>query len=237
MLVPVIAPGLAEQTKETAVYLMQIMSPLVLFSGLLALSTAMINTYRHFIYPAFAALLYNICIIGSILFLTNYLSITALALGVVVGTIIQLLAQSTVLTKKLKLYTFSFDLNHPGVKKAALLIVPIIIGSAAGQLNLIVDRILASGLIEGSIAALHFATRVMQLPLGIFAAAVGVALYPTLSQQVAKGELNNLRATLSLGLRITWFIIIPVSVGMIVLHEPIIRLLFERGALTQLLPS
>ncbi len=109
-----------------------------------------------------------------------------------------------------------------------MLIVPIIIGSAAGQLNLIVDRILASGLIEGSIAALHFATRVMQLPLGIFAA--GVALYPTLSQQVAKGELNNLRATLSLGLRITWFIIIPISVGMIVMHEPIIRLLFERGA-------
>lgn len=233
ILVPVIAPGLADQTKEIAIHLMKIMSPLVISSGLIGLTTAIINSYQHFVLPAFAGLLYNICIISSVLLLANRFGITGLALGTVIGSLFHLLAQSTVFIKEKRYYVPSIDLNHPGVKKTVQLIVPFLIGSAAGQLNLMVDRILASGLTEGSISALNFSSRVMNLPLGIFGAAVGTAIFPTLSQQIARGKLNSLRETFSWGLRTVWFVTIPASVGLIVLREPLIRLLFERGAFDQ----
>ncbi len=230
VIVRLLGPGLAEETREMAIHLAKVMSPAIIFMGLIGLSTAILNSYKHFTFPAFAGLLYNIGIIGGALFLGGRFGITGLAIGVVIGALGHLLVQSIILVKKKGYYTPSLNLNHPGVKKIAWLFLPFLVGSAAGQLNLMVDRILASGLVEGSISALNFGTHVMELPLGIFGVAIGVAVYPTLSQQVAEGRLDQLRNTFSQGIRVLWFVIIPASVGLIVLREPIIRLLFERGA-------
>ena len=229
VIVRLLGPGLAEETRKMAIYLARVMSPAIIFMGLIGLSTAILNSYKHFTFPAFAGLFYNMGIIGGILLLSGRLGITGLAIGVVIGGLGHLLIQSVILVKKKGYYTLSLHLNHPGVKKIAWLLLPFLIGSAAGQLNLMVDRILASGLAEGSIAALNFGVRVMQLPLGIFGVAIGVAVYPTLSQQAAEGRLDQLRKTFSEGIRMLWFIVVPAAVGLIVLREPIIRLLFERG--------
>ena len=128
--------------------------------GLIGLSTAILNSYKHFTFPAFAGLLYNVGIIGGALFLAGRFGITGLAIGVVIGALGHLLVQSIILVKKRGYYTPALHLNHPGVKKIAWLLLPFLVGSAAGQLNLMVDRILASGLVEGSIAALNFGVRV-----------------------------------------------------------------------------
>jgi len=230
VLIPMLGPGLAKGTQQMAVHLTRVMSPAIILMGLVGLSTALLNSYKHFTTPAFAVLLYNSGIIAGALILSGRFGVTSLAIGVVFGSLGQLLIQSVILAKKRSYYTFSLNLNHPGIKRIAWLLLPFLVSSATGQLNVLVDRILASGLVAGSISALNFGVRVTGLPLGIFAAAIGVAVYPTLSQQVAGGRLNQVRNTFSEGIRMLWFTIIPVSVGLIVLREPIIRLLFERGA-------
>lgn len=229
-IVGLLAPGFDEQTRATAVHLSRVMSPAIVFMGLTGLSTAILNSYKHFTFPAFAGLLYNVGIIGGALLLAGRYDITGLALGVVAGGLAQLVVQLSILVKKRVYYTPALRFNHPGVKRIAWLVLPFFVSLAASQLNMMIDRILASGLVEGSIAALSFGGRVMGLPLGIFGAAIGTAVYPALSEYAAEGQLDQLRNTFSAGIRMLWFIIIPASVGLIVLREPIIRLLFERGA-------
>ena len=230
ILIPVLGPGLDQQSTESAVRLARIMSPAIVFIGLIGLSTSILNAYKHFTLPAFSGALFNIGIITSTLVLGSRLGIAGVAIGVVAGTLAHLLVQSTLLMNKRHFYTPSFEVSHPGVKQMAWLLVPFLIGPLAGQLNVIVDRILASSLAEGSIAALGFASRMMDLPLGVFAASIAAAFYPTLAEQHALGDLDQLRKTFSEGIRMLWFIVVPISIGLIILREPLTRLLLERGA-------
>jgi len=230
-LVPLLGPGLASETQALAVHLSRLLAPTIIFIGLVGLATAVLNAYRHFTYPAFAVLLYNCGMIGGALLLGRLMGISGLVLGAVAGAAAYLFALSVPLAGKKNYYRPTLeDLSHPGVKKVGLLVLPFIVGSAAAQLNLLVDRILASGLVEGSISALNFAIRVMQLPLGIFAGAAATAAYPFLAEQAAGEKADDLRRTFSEGLRMLWFIVFPLSMGLMVLGQPIIRLLFEWGA-------
>jgi len=230
-LVPLLGPGLAPETKALAVHLSRLLVPVIIFTGLVGLATAVLNAYRHFTYPAFAGLLYNFGMIGGALLLGGLMGISGLVVGAVAGAAAHLLALSVPLAGKKNYYRLTLKgLTHPGVRRIGLLVFPFIVASAAGQINLLVDRILASGLVEGSISALNFAARVMQLPLGIFAGAAATAAYPFLAEQAAGENADDLRRTFSEGLRMLWFIVFPLSVGLMVLGEPIVRLLFERGA-------
>ncbi len=229
-IISLIGPGLSKATRELAESLVRVMSPAILFMGLAGLTTALLNAYKHFFSPAFAGLFLNIGIITCALLFAKSYGTLSLALGVVIGALLQLLGQIPSLAKKFSYYRLSIDLKHSGVKQFFFLMTPFFIGTAIWQLNLVVDRILASSLEEGSIAALNFGARVMDVPLGLFGMTLVTALYPTLSQQVVEERLDQLRRTLSEALRILWFLLIPSSVGLIVLSEPIIRFLFERGA-------
>jgi len=231
LLIPLLAPGLAPETTALAVQLSRLLAPVLIFTGLVGIATAVLNAYRHFTYPAFAGLLQNFGLIGGALLLGGLMGISGLALGAVAGSAAYLLALLVPLASRKNYYRPTLKgLSHPGVKKIGLLLLPFIASSAAGQINLLVDRILASGLAEGSISALNFAVRVMHLPLGIFAAAAATAAYPFLAEQAAGAHANDLRRTFSEGLRLLWFIVFPLSVGLMLLSEPIVRLLFERGA-------
>lgn len=231
LLVPLLGPGLAPETKSLAVRLSMMLGPVLIFTGLVALATAVLNAYRHFTYPAFGGLLYNFGMIGGALLLGDFIGISGLVLGAVVGAALHLIALIVPLVGQKKHYRPTLKgLGHPGVKRIGLLVLPFIVASAASQMNILVDRVLASGLAEGSIAALNFAVRVMNLPLGIFAGAAVTAAYPFLAEQAMSQSTSDLRRTFSEGLRLLWFIVLPISVGLMVLGEPIVRLLFERGA-------
>lgn len=231
LLVPLLGPGLAPEAKVLAVHLSRLLAPTIIFTGLVGLASTVLNAYRHFTYPAFSGLLYNFGMIGGALLLGGLMGISGLVVGAVAGAAAHLLALSVPLADKKTYYRPTLKgLSHPGVKQIGLLVLPFIVGSAAGQINLLVDRVLASGLAEGSISALNFAVRVMQLPLGIFAGAAATAAYPFLAEQAAGENANDLRRTFSEGLRMLWFIVFPLSMGLVVLGQPIIRLLFERGA-------
>jgi len=123
-------------------------------------------------------------------------------------------------------------LSHPGVKKIGLLMVPATLGLSVSQVNIFVDTICASILKEGSVTALYYANRIMQLPLALFGTAIATVALPMMSKSVASTNIEELKDTLSLALRMILFTIVPASLGLIILGNPIISLLFERGRFT-----
>jgi len=123
-------------------------------------------------------------------------------------------------------------LNHPGVKRVGLLMLPATLGLSVSQVNIFVDTICASMLREGSVTALYYANRIMQLPLALFGTAIATVALPMMSRSVAATNMQELKDTLSLALRMILFTIIPASLGLIILGKPIISLLFERGRFT-----
>jgi len=135
-----------------------------------------------------------------------------------------------VLIKKGIQYRLEMDLKHPDVREIGRRIFPVMVSITVVQLYIALDRIFASTLPEGSIAALNFAFKVMQLPLTMFVLAVTTAIFPTMSEQAVRGQRRELGETMQFGLRLVALVTIPATVGLIVLREPIIRLLFERGA-------
>ncbi len=123
-------------------------------------------------------------------------------------------------------------LNHPGVKRIGLLMLPATLGLSVSQVNTFVDTICATMLREGSVTALYYANRLMQLPLALFGTAIATVALPMMSRSVAATNMEELKDTLSLSLRMIMFTIIPASLGLIILGNPIISLLFERGRFT-----
>jgi putative peptidoglycan lipid II flippase len=118
----------------------------------------------------------------------------------------------------------------PEIKKVGILVLPVAIGSGVRQLNVLVDQVCASFLQDGSIMALYYANRLYQLPLALFGISVATVALPAMSLAAAKQDLTQLKQTFSLSLRMIIFTLIPSAVGLIVLGQPIVKLLFEHGS-------
>ncbi|KNZ68830.1 integral membrane protein MviN [Thermincola ferriacetica] len=228
-LVPLVAYKFKGETLDLTVKLTRIMFPAFLLLGLNGLMMGILNSYQHFKAPAFGAIIYNLSIIVFGLALAHKFGIAAFAIGVVAGHIGNFLVQLPVLVRKGLRYKPVLNLRHPGVKRLFVLMLPAVLGLAANQINLIINQNLASGLSDGSITALRMANRLMWLPLGVFAGSIGVAIFPTMTAQVARNEISEFKKTLSLGIRSIFLIIIPAATGLMVLSMPIVRLLFEQG--------
>lgn len=228
-LISLIAPGFSEETGRSAVILARVMSPTLIFFGLAIVFTSVLHSYQHFTTPAFSHLAFALAIIVSVLLLWRRLGIYSLALGALVGAFLQAFFQLLALSKIKVKRSPKLFLRHPGVIKVGKLIVPVLATAFAYQVSSIVIRLLASTLAEGSIAALNFANQIVRFPQVIVGASIGIAIFPTLSQQAAKRDFTHLRETFSRGMRMTFFITIPMAIGLMVLRTPIIQLLFERG--------
>lgn len=227
-----LVPGFSPPTLDLSVRLTRIMFIQAFFMALTGLSMGILNSYKHFTSPAVGSILYNLGIILVGLLLSPSLGIAGFAVGVVVGAVANFAVQVPSLVRHGLHYHFTLDLRHPGVQRIGALFLPVLIGLSVTQLNLFVNQNLASTLAPGMVAALRTGQRLMQLPIGIFAVAVGVAVFPTLTGQVAREEVRDFRRTLATSLRALLFIMIPAQVGLAVLGVPIIRLLFEQGQFT-----
>ncbi len=205
-----------------------------LFMALSAIATGILQSYQHFFWPAFGTLLYNIFIIlGGVLLIKPIEAIwpgygvTGFSIGVVIGSIATLIVQIPSLKKIGFTYHPSLDTRDPGLRKLVKLMIPVLIGLSVSQINVIVTQKLATGLAPGIYTALKTGNRFMQLPLGVFAVSIGIAIFPTMTTQVAEEKIEGMKETLSMGLRTILFIILPATFGMIILREPIIRLMYE----------
>jgi len=232
VIVRLIAPGFVvfPDKFETTVKLSRIIFPYVLLICLAAYSMGILNSLKHFAVPAFSPSLLNISIIVFALIFGE--SIKGLALGVLVGGVLQLAIQIPVLYKKgfrLKLFR---SFRHPAAITIGKLMLPRLLSSCIYQLNNFVDSIfgsLAWIVGEGGVAVLYFSYRLIQFPLGIFSNALSQAILPTLSTQALEDNNEPLKATLSWGLRATFFVMLPASAGFMVLASPIVSTLFGGG--------
>jgi putative peptidoglycan lipid II flippase len=237
LIVKVVAPGFVSIPEKVhlTVVLTRIMFPYLFFIGLVALCMAILNTLGHFAAPALAPVFLNMAMITALL-ITCFFShskdvlVIAMAIGVLLGGGFQMALQLPFLMKSGINFWWRGALYHPGLKKVGRLMLPAILGSAVYQINILIGTLLASQLSEGSISYLYYADRLVQFPLGIFAVALGTAVLPTLSRQATDGNFTALKETFSEALCLIFFLTLPAMVGLIVLRETIVILLFQRGA-------
>jgi putative peptidoglycan lipid II flippase len=232
-----VAPGFADPPEKMAltVLLTRILFPYVVFVGLVALCMGILNVLGHFAAPAIAPLLLNLAMIGAV-FTVSWFSesqtvrVLGLAGGVLLGGVLQLALQLPYLVKHGVRFWKSSGLWHPRMKTVGLLMLPTIFGAAVYQINILVGTLLASLLPEGSVSYLYYADRLVQFPLGIFAQAAATAVLPSLSRQAAKKDLTGMGETFGHAMSLVLFLTIPAMAGLIVLREPIVAMLFQRGA-------
>lgn len=230
--IPWLAPGFDPASQALAANLTRIQMGVLVLTGLGGLATAVLQSYQRFAAPALGPLALNLVVIGAALGLSGRLGVYALAYGFVGGAALQLTIQIPALIQLRRAsgsIAAPLDFHHPALSEVAKLLPLVLVTSGVGLINVMVDRIFASALSEGSIAALSFADRVVEIPLGVFAAAIATAAFPAMAGHVARGDLDSLRQTQTLGLRSVSAITVPAAVGLMVLATPVIRLLFERG--------
>ncbi len=232
--VMIFAPGfyLEPLKKELAIDILQITFPYLFFVSIVAFSGSVLNSYQKFSLPALTPLFYNLSLIIAALWFAPKLEmpIYAIAWGVFFAGIIQVIIQIPFLMQLGLLPNFKLDTSHPGVRKVMFLMIPGIIAGGVSQINMLIDTILASLLPTGSPSWLYVSDRLMQLPLGIFAIAIGTVILPRLSNLFVTDDRLSFSTTLDWSMRLVFLVGMPAVVGLILLAEPIILILFERGA-------
>jgi putative peptidoglycan lipid II flippase len=238
-IVRVIAPGFFDDPDKAkyllTVSLNRIMFPYIFFISLTALASGVLNSMGHFSAPAAAPIVLNVSMISSVALLCTLFKVPpyyALAWGVVAAGILQLALQVPFMASRGIRILPNFRFGHPALKRIGKLFVPAAFGGAVYQINVMIGTILASMLPTGAVSYLYYADRLVELPLGVFAIALGTAILPSMSRQAADGDIPALRESVSYSLRLINFFTIPASVGLIVLRVPIIATLFQRGAFT-----
>ncbi len=198
--------------------------------GVSGLLMSILNTHQKFWLPALAPVFNWVGWIISIFVFVPSMGIRGLAWGYVLGAILHLLVQVPGLLKlEGRKYLPTLGLNDPAVTEVARLMAPRLLGVAAVQINFVVNAMVASGQSEGSLSAINVARMVMTMPLFVIAQAIATAALPTFAAQVARGEHSGMRSSLAATLRGTLLLTIPATLGLILLREPIVAALFQRG--------
>ncbi len=252
--VPLLAWGFPPEKAALAVTLTQIMFPFILLVALAALAMGVLNTKGRFGIPASASTAFNITSIIFGLGFAFYLSggnwetsddknlipsiaaqwaIIGMAIGTLIGGAFQFLIQVPSLLKVGFRFSPALDFQDEGVKWVMKLMAPAIIGTGAIQVKVLVDTMIVSS-IDGGASWLGYAFRLMQFPIGLFGVAIGTAAIPTLSRLASEENFVKFRSTLSDSLKLVFLLTIPSACGLIILGEPIIRLIYEGGRFTAL---
>jgi putative peptidoglycan lipid II flippase len=233
VIVKIIAPGftLDPFKFQITVLLTRIMFPFLIFVSFAALIMGALNARKVFFIPTLASAWFNLGIIVTILILYPFFEqpVVVAAIGVSVGGVAQFVWQIPVFIKGGYSLKPLFNFRHPALKKMGLLLIPATMGMGVNQLNIFISTMLASYLDVGSIAYLYYAMRLIQFPIGIFGVALSTAVLPTLSEHAAKNDIASIKHDLSFSLKLLFAITIPSMIGLMMLGEPIIHVLFQRG--------
>jgi putative peptidoglycan lipid II flippase len=239
LVVDLLASRLPDDTRAAAIPMVRVMLVAVVLQGLAGVMTAVLYARRRVTLPAFAVAVYNGAVIVCALVLHPVLDVYALVLGVVVGAAGQVLLQAPGLGRWG--YRLALDARSPEVRTILRLYGPVVLGMIVTIVGIVIDRNLASGLAEGSLSVMNYATRLIQFPLGLVGTAVSFAVLPLLSKHASALASATLagpadadaadayRETLRFGARIVLLLMLPATVGLVVLREPLVQLLFERG--------
>ncbi len=233
VLIAIFAPGfLGQATKfDLAAGMLRITFPYLLFISLTALAGGILNACGRFAIPAFTPVLLNLSMIGAALFLAPRLEqpVTALAWGVFLGGLLQLGLQLPALARLGLLPRPRPDWRDPGVRRILGLMAPALFGVSVSQVNLLLDTLIASFLITGSVSWLYYSDRLVEFPLGVFGIALGTVILPSLSRSHAAEEPEHFSRLLDWALRWVLVIATPAALGLMLLAGPILTTLFQYG--------
>ncbi|MFO7593139.1 MAG: murein biosynthesis integral membrane protein MurJ [Pseudomonadota bacterium] len=238
-LVSVFAPGFALEADQEKYALtaemLRITFPYLLLISLTALSAGILNSYGQFAVPAVTPVWLNVSLIGAAFWLPHYFdpSIVALAWGVFIAGIVQLLFQFPALMRLGLLPRPRWGWRDEGVRRIMRLMLPAIFGSSVAQINLLLDTVIASFLVTGSVTWLYYSDRLMEFPLGVFGIALGTVILPSLSQRHAESDPKSFSHTLDWALRWVLLIGMPAMLGLILLAGPMLTTLFQYGDFAQ----
>lgn len=215
------------------VSLTRLMFPFLFFICLAAFLFSVLNSLKHFFIPAVSPALLSVSEIGFITCIAPLLimenQIKGLAVAVVVGGFLQFLVQIPAIRKNGFSFRPIFNFKHPGLRQIFLLMIPAMWGISIDQVNAFVDTICASFLVQGSVTALYYSNRLMQLPLALFGIAVASVSLPLMSASVSKKNTHEMKNTLLFAIKISSLAILPAMAGLIILGKPMVKLLFEHG--------
>jgi putative peptidoglycan lipid II flippase len=229
--------GYEGEDADLVVGLSRVLFPIVVLLGLSGLIVGILNSYEHFSVPALTPVFWNVAIIVALVVGVPFTDDVSTQLyiyagGVVAGTVIQLLLPIPWLRGRDGRLRVALDVRDPAVKQVFVLMLPVALGIGLINFNLLIGTFFAARLIDPQLApaSIDAAFRIYMLPQGMFSVAVATVLFPRLSRLAARGDGQGFRETVSLGIRQIGFMLIPASVVLAVLAEPIVRLLYERGA-------
>jgi putative peptidoglycan lipid II flippase len=234
MFILIFAPGFYFdiQKQDLAVSLLRIMFPYLALISLVAFAAGIQNSHNKFSIPAITPLIFNLSLIGSAWLVAPKIDIPVMALawGVLLAGLLQLLFQIAPLATIKKIPIPKIDFQNPGVKKFFILILPAIVAGGIAQINLLIDTIFASLLITGSPTWLYVSDRLIQFPMGIFAIAIGTVLLPSLSKAYAQKEIQAYTEQLEHAFKLVFFLAIPSLIGLVLFASPLLGTIFQRGA-------
>ena len=232
LLVYLFAPGFADEGRhELTADMLRITFPYIFFIALTAFAGGILNSFNKFAAPAFTPVLLNLCLISAAVWGSEHFAqpVMALAWGVALAGLLQLLFQLPFLGRLKLLPRPRFKRAHEGVKKIQRLMLPAIIGSSVAQINLLLDTIIASFLVAGSVSWLYYSDRLVEFPLGVFGIALATVILPSLSKQHANQSSEQFRQTLDWALKLVTLIALPASLGLLLLSGPLLATLFGYG--------
>lgn len=193
--------------------------------------TGILQSYRNFIIPSIAPVVYNIGIIFGIILLTPFIGLYAPVIGVVIGSVLFVLVQIPLVLSYGYSHKWSFTFNHPGIYEVGKLMLPRTLGLAVSQIDTTFDLILSSLLGAAAVTVFNFAQHLQQVPIGLFGASIAQAALPTLSSLYAQKDSENFKTIFLSAYNQILFAVIPLSVILIVLRIPIVRLVFGASTL------
>ncbi|MGY0557245.1 murein biosynthesis integral membrane protein MurJ [Lysobacter sp. A421] len=214
--------------------MLRITFPYLVFISMTALAGSVLNSFKQFGLPALTPVLHNLAMIGAMLFLAGYLDVPekALAWGVLIAGILQMLVLWPAMGRLGLRPRFKFNLRHEGVRRVMKLMLPTIFSSSVSQVNLLVGTVFASLLVPAAQSWLYYSDRLTELPLGLFGVAIGTVILPQLSRHHADKDTDGYTRSLDWGLRMVLLVGLPAALGLALLAEPLTASLFRYGAFT-----
>lgn len=228
-LISIFAPGFTNEVHDLAVNLLRICMPTVLFAVLDKVVVGVLNVHKSFIFPSFGVYLLNIGLIASIIALHSQYGIAAACVGQIIGSILQI-AFLIIVCRKFYKYSYVFDCKDKSLLKSIKQSVPIIWSISIGEVCAITNRLVASMLFVGSIAALGYATKINTVMMQFFTAAISTIVYPLYAESSAKNELGKLNSRINSTLSVYSFFLIPLMCGLWCFRSEVVEIAFARGA-------
>jgi putative peptidoglycan lipid II flippase len=229
-IVSTIAPGFGPEEHRLTVNLTRIMLGAIALGTVSGFMTDLLHCEGNFALPGLTQPVDTLMLMGAAFFLTDRFGVMGLAFGVLAGSVVSLLIKWQIVWRHRSELTLGFDLKHPMFLGVLKLATPLLIGMAGAKLDVIVDRVFASQLAAGSISGLSYALQLIEIPREIIVFGLSTVLFPFFSRMVAKGQFGEFSDRLVDSMRISFYLLFPISVALAMLGEPFVRLVFQRGA-------